>query len=172
MALQYSVKLSQVTNLTDARYAAGMGVKFIGYSFEPADLENEALLTQRSEIAQWIVGPVIVLEDKGLSAEQIEALYSGLPISYLQTRNLKLVSNHSLIYPILLTECCLKEMDTVLDQFPEAIFLITVIGTHVFPQIIEYLVAYCLKYKIILTAPEINSTEFLELIEKVKPYGI
>lgn len=172
MALQYSVKLSQVTNLTDARYAAGMGVEYIGYAFEPIDLENESLLTQRSEIAQWIVGPGIVLEEKSLNAQQVEKLYSNLPIAHLQTRNLKLVSNHSLIYPILLTECCLKEMDAVLGEFPNAIFLITVVGSHVFPQITDYLVSYCLKYKIILAAPEIHSAEFLDLVEKVKPYGI
>jgi phosphoribosylanthranilate isomerase len=172
MALQYSVKLSQVTNLTDARYAAGMGVKFIGYSFEPADLENEALLTQRSEIAQWIVGPQIVIEENGLNAQQVEALYNALPVAFLQTRNLKIVTSQQLIYPILLTECCLKEMDSVLAEYPDTIFLITLIGIEIFPQIEQYLIDYCLKYKIILTAPEINSTEFLELIEKVKPYGI
>lgn len=172
MSLKYAVKLSQVTNLTDARYAAGMGVDFIGFSFEPADLENEALLTQRAEIAQWIVGPQIVIEEKGLNAQQIETLYSALPVAFLQTRNLRIVKNQKLIYPILLTECCLKEMDSVLAEYPDTIFLITLVGIEIFPQIEQYLIDYCLKYKIILTAPELHYNHFLGLLEKVNPYGI
>ena len=172
MALKYAVKLSQVTNLTDARYAAGMGVDFIGFTFNSADLENDTLLTQRAEIAQWIVGPEIVLEDGGLSNEEVNTLFTKLPFAYIQTRNLKVVGERRLIYPILLTECCLKEMDTVLAEFPHAIFLISLIGSKVIPAIEEYLVQYAEKYQVLVNAPEYVGKDLLPLLEKVNPFGL
>ena len=172
MALKYAVKLSQVTNLTDARYAAGMGVDFIGFTFNSADLENDTLLTQRAEIAQWIVGPEIVLEDGGLSNEEVNTSFTKLPFAYIQTRNLKVVGERRLIYPILLTECCLKEMDTGLAEFPHAIFLISLIGSKVIPAIEEYLVQYAKKYQILVNAPEYVGKDLLPLLEKVNPFGL
>ena len=74
MALRTFVKVGNVTNLTDARYCAGMGVDLLGF---PA-IENTAnYMAPKTfqEIRGWITGPQIVAEVYGLtSASQLDAV--------------------------------------------------------------------------------------------------
>jgi phosphoribosylanthranilate isomerase len=55
MALQTNVKISSVTNLSDARYCAGMGVKFMGFSIDPEDPKYISTNTFK-EITSWVAG--------------------------------------------------------------------------------------------------------------------
>jgi len=55
MKLKTTVIINEVTNLSDARYCAGMGVDFIGFRIDPGhakyvDLENY------NEITNWVAG--------------------------------------------------------------------------------------------------------------------
>lgn len=54
-------KVSQITNLSDARYCAGMGVDFLGFCIEP-DSGNYVDPKTYQEITSWISGPEYVLE--------------------------------------------------------------------------------------------------------------
>ncbi|MBO9636611.1 MAG: N-(5'-phosphoribosyl)anthranilate isomerase [Siphonobacter aquaeclarae] len=56
MALQTLVKISDVTNLSDARYCAGMGVEWLGFSMDTLSLEKF------QEIRGWLAGVSIVGE--------------------------------------------------------------------------------------------------------------
>jgi phosphoribosylanthranilate isomerase len=56
MALVTKVKAANITNLSDARYCAGMGVDWIGF---PAEQVNT---TQFKEISGWLSGPQWVIE--------------------------------------------------------------------------------------------------------------
>lgn len=60
MALKTSVKVT-INNLSDARYSAGMGVDYLGFS---VDEDNEFYLSSESfkEIAEWISGVNYVAE--------------------------------------------------------------------------------------------------------------
>lgn len=65
MALKTSVKIGNITNLSEARYCSGMGVAFLGVRTIPSDhhyLDAKVF----SEIRQWISGPEIVAEIYGL----------------------------------------------------------------------------------------------------------
>jgi phosphoribosylanthranilate isomerase len=52
MALKTFVLVNDITNLSDARYSAGMGVNVLGFRFEIADADG----TKFSEISSWIAG--------------------------------------------------------------------------------------------------------------------
>ncbi len=58
MPLKTKVKAGNITNLSDARYCAGMGVDWLSF---PADAVNP---TTFKEITDWVTGPQFVLELK------------------------------------------------------------------------------------------------------------
>jgi phosphoribosylanthranilate isomerase len=65
MALKTTVKVT-INNLSDARYCAGMGVEFIGFSTDPDDpfyLSPDNF----SEISEWLSGVDFVAETNGIS---------------------------------------------------------------------------------------------------------
>ena len=61
MALTTIVKVGNITNLSDARYCAGMGVDMLGFCFEK---KSEQYIDPESykEIIGWISGPQLVGE--------------------------------------------------------------------------------------------------------------
>lgn len=68
MALKTFVKVASITNLTDARYCAGMGVDMLGFQAvqgQPNYIKPLAF----QEIRGWITGPVIVAEVYGIQNE-------------------------------------------------------------------------------------------------------
>ena len=79
MSLKLRVKLGNVSNLSDARYAAGMGVESIGFDLSES---NAARLSPESvkEITDWVVG-VDIVGELGLSPASYAA---GYPTNYLE----------------------------------------------------------------------------------------
>jgi phosphoribosylanthranilate isomerase len=61
MALAIPVKLSRVTNLSDARYGAGMGVQLMGFCMSPTN-PHRISPEEFSAITGWLSGPEFVGE--------------------------------------------------------------------------------------------------------------
>jgi phosphoribosylanthranilate isomerase len=72
--LKTVVKISNVTNLSDARYCAGMGVEMLGFSIDES-AESFVDLKKFNDIRAWIAGVQIVAEteltDASLLLEKI-----------------------------------------------------------------------------------------------------
>lgn len=90
MALKAIVKVSGISNLSDARYCAGMGVEMIGFDIRP---ESEAYINplKFQEITGWIAGVKLVGEVHGLSEETIREQLVKYPLDYLEITDLSLV---------------------------------------------------------------------------------
>jgi phosphoribosylanthranilate isomerase len=76
MALKTKVKVGNINSLSSARYCAGMGVDFLGFSIGNAGLNP----VEYKEIIEWVSGPQYVLEahrDNTLSLEEIANNYPG-----------------------------------------------------------------------------------------------
>lgn len=71
--LQTFVKISNVTNLSDARYCAGMGVDMLGFSMD-ADAPDYVDPKRFAEMRQWIAGVQIVGETVSTDPDRIETL--------------------------------------------------------------------------------------------------
>jgi phosphoribosylanthranilate isomerase len=84
MALKTLVKVGSITNLSDARYCAGMGVDFLGFRV----IEGQpAMISAKSfqEIRGWITGPQIVAEIYGIeTTAQLEETLQNLHPDYLE----------------------------------------------------------------------------------------
>lgn len=84
MALKTLVKVGSISNLSDARYCAGMGVDFLG--FRVIDDQPDAISVKTyQEIRGWITGPQIVAEIYGIrNASQLTEIMEGFRPDYLE----------------------------------------------------------------------------------------
>ena len=73
--LKTKVKAGNITNLSDARYCAGMGVDWLGFPIGVIDPKKF------TEITSWVSGPQFVLE---LGAGEIPETATHYPVSILQ----------------------------------------------------------------------------------------
>lgn len=84
MPLKTFVKVGNITNLSDARYCAGMGVDMLGFGTIEGQ-KNYIRPSQFQEIRGWITGPLVVAEVYGLrnSSELSDVLENYKP-DYLE----------------------------------------------------------------------------------------
>lgn len=90
MALQTFVKIGNITNLSDARYCAGMGVNILGFPLDPSSDESISHETFK-EITEWISGIDLAGEFGDSSLEEIKYCVISCDLQVIQTRNIDLV---------------------------------------------------------------------------------
>ncbi len=83
MALSAVVKISSITNLSDARYCAGMGVDMLGFDLNPQSNEYVSPV-KFQEITGWVAGVTLVGEVHGLSEEEIRTQLVQYPVDCLE----------------------------------------------------------------------------------------
>jgi phosphoribosylanthranilate isomerase len=88
MGLQTFVKVGNVSNLSDARYCAGMGVDMIGFSLDSHSLEFVDAKTFKS-ITDWVAGVKLVGEKEEIDAEDVAELQATYRLDYLQLQTAK-----------------------------------------------------------------------------------
>lgn len=71
MSLKTFVKISGVSNLSDARYCAGMGVDVLGFSFDSSE-QHQVLPDQYIAITEWISGVQNAAEFTSCTPQEIE----------------------------------------------------------------------------------------------------
>jgi phosphoribosylanthranilate isomerase len=177
MALKCVVKVSEVNNLSDARYCAGMGVEMIGFCLDenhPRFIE----LARLREISVWVSGVKVVGEIAGDDVESINYLAEQLKLDYVQLSHA--ISPDSI-------DRIKRPVIFKLDFDPENIDNISIelqtLSKHVEFFILEsrgfdsvrsfekQLQSWCLQYKIII-AFGIKKEDLDEIVNSIKPYGI
>jgi phosphoribosylanthranilate isomerase len=83
MPLITNVKMGGVNNLSDARFAAGCEVDFIGFCLDSAD-DRRISIEEVQEIANWVEGPAMVAEFGGEDPGTINAIMNKLGFEWLQ----------------------------------------------------------------------------------------
>ncbi len=94
MALRTLVKVGNITNLSDARYCAGMGVDMVGFvmdKFSDDYVPSEIL----KEIKSWVAGVQIVGETESSDYDEIATLLQTYEIDILQIADPALLPNIS-----------------------------------------------------------------------------
>lgn len=95
MALKTFVKISEVNNLSDARYCAGMGVDLMGIVTDPS---HPSYLSPNSfkEISEWVAGVDYVAElPKEGTIAHIKEIIESYAVKYIQFEDLALLSDLS-----------------------------------------------------------------------------
>ena len=100
MSLKTKVKAGNITNLSDARYCAGMGVDWLGFPSDRIDAQTFG------EITGWVTGPQFILELSAGSISESLAEYSVdfLQIDYTQLKEIQNVSNATFIVKLSLSD--------------------------------------------------------------------
>jgi phosphoribosylanthranilate isomerase len=84
MSLKTFVKAGNITNLSDARYCAGMGVHMLGFRTIEGK-QNYVKPAQFQEIRGWITGPLVVAEIYGIkNANELPAILENYKPDYLE----------------------------------------------------------------------------------------
>ncbi len=90
MSLKTIVKVGNITNLSDARYCAGMNVDMLGF-VTVATQENYLPAKEYQDIRGWLSGPKVVAEVYGLqSKEQLNTIIEEYKPDYLEMSDTEL----------------------------------------------------------------------------------
>jgi len=81
--LSTRILAGSITNLTDARYFAAMGVEWMGFNLNPGD-DTFMPPVQVQAIKEWVEGPAILGEFNLQSAEEIQRLSGDLDLDAIQ----------------------------------------------------------------------------------------
>lgn len=84
--LTRTVKISNVTNLSDARYCAGMGVEMLGFSID-VDSSNYISPKKFEDICSWLSGVTLVAETAQTDPEIIIKALSEYPVHAVQVES-------------------------------------------------------------------------------------
>jgi len=117
MALNTLVKVGSITNLSDARYCAGMGVEMLGFVIDPSD-EYYLPATQYNEIIQWVSGVTFVgeMNDKLESSEA----YKQIDVLQISDGTLLKKAKEVVSRVILSVDLIKQSLTSVLNDFQEA----------------------------------------------------
>lgn len=96
MSLKTFVKISNVSNLSDARYCAGMMVDVIGFNVDPSG-DSFVSESDFAEITEWVAGVSFVGEFDNADNDQICETIKKYPVDYIQIRNIDLVEKVGLL---------------------------------------------------------------------------
>ena len=96
MSLSTYVKIGNVSNLSDARYCAGMGVDVIGF---PIDGSGQQGLTSEKflEITEWISGIQLAGEFTDVSIEDIKLALQSYDLDIVEINQINIVESVNLL---------------------------------------------------------------------------
>jgi phosphoribosylanthranilate isomerase len=111
MTLKTKVKISQVTNLSDARYCAGMGVQYLGFNFR-INHENYIAPETVKEIKPWISGPLLVGEFEASETSYIKEILSKVPLDMIEINLPDKLNELTLLGKPMILSCDVEQYDS------------------------------------------------------------
>lgn len=176
MSFLSNIKISNVTNLSDARYAAAVGINYIGFCFD-SDSTNYIAPIKAKEMIDWITGSHIVAEFGNQSLDEIKDISELLNVDVIELNNTILPDElpgleKAIIKKIDLSVYTLAQLNTELQAYKnycDAFHLFTTLNNLAIPE--NDLINICANYKIIWGLPITNSS-VLNIINGFKPYAI
>jgi len=173
MGLRTLVKVSEINNLSDARYCAGMGVEMAGFIMQEGH-SRYVSPDKIKDFASWISGISLIGEFPGqVTTEEINAALEQLPLAGIQTSDLHLVQADPAIILIRTAEFSsgLTPGFLPLPQRENEFLLLT---SEKIQDALSYsaeLKALCAEYKVLLGFG-LNNDNIDTLLSEIKPYGI
>lgn len=158
------LKISSITNLTDARYFSAIGANYLGFNFDALN-ENNISIQKAAEISSWLHQPAIVGEF-GIhqTKEEIEFIAQQLQLNEIQIPFQHSQKNELQFEKFLLVD----DWSTVDSPQSTDIFVITIKEEEI--NNIELKNFISLHKTFIET--EFTAQNILSLLEKLNPYGI
>lgn len=130
MSLKTFVKVGHISNLSDARYCAGMGVNLLGFNFDGKD--SISMETFR-EMTGWLSGVEYVAEFSGKNIEGMTSIVEEDEINYVQVSDHTLIQPLAQFKPVILT-CDIHRLSSLPKPLNVAYLIIEGIETYPFSK--------------------------------------
>jgi phosphoribosylanthranilate isomerase len=133
MALKIKVKVSRVSNLSDARYCAGMGVEWIGFNLDPT-LEQTIDLKKWKEISEWISGVKLVGEFGFTPAHLAAATAADFKPDYIQLEDyqevasMQIQADYNLMLKLDIRNRPAAELEEIMKKFQDDVDFFVLYG--------------------------------------------
>lgn len=112
MSLQTFVKISNVSNLSDARYCAGMMVDVIGFNIDAN--EAEAVSEEDfKEITEWVAGVSFAGEFHSSKIEAIKEALKRYPVDWIEIDRMDLVEQVNLLGKPIIYRLIINDSDAL-----------------------------------------------------------
>lgn len=172
MALKTLVKVSNITNLSDARYCAGMGVEMIGFVMDKTSVDYISP-EKMKEIKSWVAGVQVVGETQSADYEEVKAYIEAYEIDVLQISEVTLLPQIAYLgKPIILKlEFESAFLEDYLERYSQFVEFFLVDGGEL-SDFAQYTIKeYAFKYPIVLDFG-IDAENVVELVEEMNLQGI
>lgn len=120
MQLKTFVKVGNITNLSDARYCAGMGVDVLGFNMNTTD-EDAVNATSFKEISGWLAGTKFAGEFTNASVTDIKEKVTALELDFVQVNDFELANelgqDHDVIFAVDISHE--HELELLENQLPQ-----------------------------------------------------
>ncbi|MDR7132515.1 phosphoribosylanthranilate isomerase [Algoriphagus sp. 4150] len=177
MALSTFVKISGITNLSDARYCAGMYVDLLGFAVEEAS-EKFITPTQFNEITGWVSGLEFVGEFTNYNGDQVLEILQSYPnLTWVEHDRIEPLEELEgkgvgLIYKMDLQEVRHIELE-VAEKLNESGIIFHVISTHeVLDEKDKEAIKLLSKNCRVILGVGITAANVQDLIQELGLYGI
>jgi phosphoribosylanthranilate isomerase len=168
------IKLSGVGNLSDARYAAAMGIHYISFCFDPA---NPAYIApvKAAEIMGWTSGSEAIGSFGEQSKEEISDICEMLKLDMVEVENAieaaQLISfERPIIKTIDVSGMNENEVETIIEKYRATCYAFQ-LKAEKYPFSNSFLSKLCSEVKIIADI-NFHISNTAAFIREVKPYAI
>ena len=182
--MKTNLKIGNITNLSDARYAAGIGAGFAGFCLDK-NKEGALSVAKLKEITGWLDGPCLVGEWGECEPSEIAEIVEGAGLDYVQLN----ICNESYIRALQRTSII---QNIYIDDYEHAADIIKIIDNlqfgvnHFMLSFRDYtkqdtylksgshkllITEFCRDYPVWLNF-DFSAGNILLIIEEYKPFGI
>lgn len=176
MSFLTNIKLGNITNLSDARYAAAADATYIGFCFDP---ENENYITplKAKDIIDWVTGSSVVAEFGNQTLEEIRDISELLDIDVIEVNNQLLPDDllglgKAIIKKIDVNRFNAEQLQTEIAAYQKVADAFHLYASGVTASFdTDQLITLCSNEKIIWGL-EINLENILDIINTYKPFAI
>ena len=173
--MKTKVKVSSITNLTEARYYASAGAEWLGFSFDEKD-PRYISPENAKEILEWIEGPKLVGEYGDIPKQEIMEIHSELdlsgwvlPFSRKDLFNSQPLNGEKML---IIDQVLTDDLKPALAAIaPDQLIILTDSPSSDDKARTEYLIELGKDHKIILSVDP-SKDDVLDLVGLVRPYGI
>ena len=159
------IKASQVSNLTDARYFAALGVDYLGFRL---DLSHDERISAAlfHGIKEWVEGPKIVAEIGKTPLDLILEVFDAKDFDLVQSLDPNVAADQ-------LIEKSIAELEELNTCSPSEIYVVDFKGIteeDLYAQK-DSLIDLCNRFQLILPAPH-QKAHLNLLLNEIYPYGL
>lgn len=112
MSLKTFVKIGKITNLSDARYCAGMMVDILGFNLDegtPGFVDKQSF----EEITNWVAGVKLAGEFRHAQAVEIKNVVANYAIDFIEVDDIDLLEELQECEQSLIYKCVISSTDQV-----------------------------------------------------------